>query len=183
VISVPAPAWWGGAVYRAFATGLPIGVFFAALAWLDSGIWLAGVIVFVLLGASYGVWMARRMSRYWPGAAKLDGADRVAVVRSARRGEPVAGRVGAALGDYCSGLHAVVDNSRLRRYRWVVWLVLAVAAVLAVHDAVFGSVRNGVASAVYLGLIALEVFWWPRRLQQLLASADTASFASAAPTR
>ena len=40
-------------------------------ALIDSGIPLAAAIVFVILGTGYGIWMARRMARYWPGAREL----------------------------------------------------------------------------------------------------------------
>jgi hypothetical protein len=33
-------------------------------------------------------------------------------------------------------------------------------------------VRDGVASGVYLALLGIEMFWWPKRQQQLLADAD-----------
>jgi len=174
VVTVPASVWRGGSVSRALTTGGCAGVFFGALALLDSGIPLAAAIVFVVLGTGYGIWTARRMARYWPGARKLTGAERVTVVRAARRGEPIGdSRLARSLVEYSHGLHAAAEEAR--PYRWLGWLVLAVAAVLALWDTVSGSTRDAVASCVYLVLAAIEVFWWPKRQAQLLSNADRAA--------
>lgn len=60
-------------------------------------------------------------------------------------------------------------------FRWLLWFVLTVAVGTAVWDTVFGSVRNGVGSCIYLVLLLLELFWWPKRQRQLLANADRAA--------
>jgi hypothetical protein len=174
VITVPASVWRGGRVTRAVTVGVVAGLFFGALALLDSGFLLAAVIVFVILGVAWGIVMARRMGRYWPGARDLTGEQRVAVVRAARRGERISDpRLAQAVIDYCDGLHAAADRGRL--FRWLIWLVLAVAAALAVWDTVAGSRRDSVASCVYLGLLLIDVFWWPKRQAQLLTNADRAA--------
>ena len=87
MVTVPASVWRSASVGRALTTGGCVGVFFGALALLDSGIPLVAAIVFVILGASYGIWTARRMARYWPGARELTGAERVTVpdVRALRK--------------------------------------------------------------------------------------------------
>jgi O-antigen/teichoic acid export membrane protein len=53
--------------------------------------------------------------------------------------------------------------------------ILVVAVGTAVWDAVFGSWGNAVASAIYLVLLLFELFWWPKRLKQLLTNADRAA--------
>jgi hypothetical protein len=144
------------------------------MAWLDSGFLLSGVIVLVIVGVVYGTSMARRMPRYWPGAKQLGGDDRVFVVRTARRGERVGdARLAQAVVDYRSGLRAAAENAR--RWRWLLVCVLVVAVGTAVWDAVFGSWGNAVASGIYLVLLFLELFWWPKRQQQLLTNADRAA--------
>jgi hypothetical protein len=45
----------------------------------------------------------------------------------------------------------------------------------AVWDTVFGSWGNGVASAIYLVALLVELFWWPKRQDRLLANADRAA--------
>jgi ABC-type antimicrobial peptide transport system permease subunit len=50
--------------------GAFVGFFLGALAWLDSGMLIAGVIVLVLLGVVSGFWMARRMTRIGPVQAR-----------------------------------------------------------------------------------------------------------------
>ena len=118
--------------------------------------------------------MARRMARYWPGARDLTGAERVTVVRAARRGELVGdARLARSVIDYSRGLHAAAEEAR--PYRWLIWFMLAVAAVLALWDTVYGSTRDAVASCVYLALLAVELFWWPKRQAQLLSNADRAA--------
>jgi hypothetical protein len=154
--------------------GLGVGLFLSALAWLDSGMLLAGVIVFVILSTFYGIWMGRRMARYWPGAKALSGEERVTVVRTARRGERIGdARLAQAVIDYGRGMRAAAEQGR--PFRWVVPLVLVVTVGTAVWDAVFGSWGNAVASGIYLVLLLLDVFWWPKRQEQLLANADRAA--------
>ena len=55
------------------------------------------------------------------------------------------------------------------------WFVLIVAVGSAVWDTAFGSWGNAIASAIYLVMLAVEVFWWPKRQRQLLANADRAA--------
>jgi hypothetical protein len=154
--------------------GLGVGLFLSALAWLDSGMLLAGVIVFVILSTFYGIWMGRRMARYWLGAKALSGEERVTVVRTARRGERIGdARLAQAVIDYSRGMRAAAEQGR--PFRWVVPLVLVVTVGTAVWDAVFGSWGNAVASGIYLVLLLLDVFWWPKRQEQLLANADRAA--------
>lgn len=136
--------------------------------------WLAGVVVFVVLGVGSGVWMARRMARYWPQARELTGEQREAVVAAVRCGERLEDTdlQHAAVG-YRDGLYAVADHNR--PVRWLVVLVLVIAVATAAWDAVYGSWGNAVVSVVYLVLIGFELFWvvpWQRRL---LDNADRAT--------
>jgi Flp pilus assembly protein TadB len=126
-----------------------------------------------MLSLSCGVWMSRRMARYWPSAAQLSGTERERVVRAARNGHVVDdAQLAPALAEYRDGLHTAAEDAR--PLRWLIWLVLIVAVASAVWDATFGSWGNAIASGVYLMLLALEVFWWPKRQRQLLANADHA---------
>ena len=114
------------------------------------------------------------MARYWPGADDLSGEERVAVARAARRGERVGDtRLAEAVIDYAHGMHAAADTAR--PFRWVLPLVLVVAVATAVWDAAYGSWGNVVVSGIYLVLLPLEIFWWPRRQEQLLDNADRAA--------
>ena len=67
MVTVPASVWRGGSIRRAMTIGVCVGIFFGVLALLDSGMLPAALVVFVILGTFYGIWMARRMARYWPG--------------------------------------------------------------------------------------------------------------------
>ncbi|MGE2714841.1 hypothetical protein ACQI4L_12335 [Mycolicibacterium litorale] len=166
-MTVPATGWRGGPVVRGLSIGLTTGLFFGALALLDSGLLVAGAIVFVVMGVAMGVTTVRRMNRYWPGSADFTGAERMTIVRAARRGYRVDDpRLAAGVVDYSAGLRAAAE--RLYPYRWVVWLVLVVALGTAAWDAVAGSVRETAASCVYLGLLAIELLWWPARRRELL---------------
>ncbi len=145
-----------------------------ALAWIDSGFLLAGVLVLVIVGTFYGIWMPRRMARYWPGANQLTGKERVTVVSAARRGERIDdARLAQAVIDYSRGLHAAAEKAR--PFRWLLIFILVVAVGTAVWDAVFGSWGNAVASGIYLVLLLIELFWWPKRQEQLLSNADRAA--------
>lgn len=174
VLTVPAFVWRGGFLSRAVLTGVAAGVTLGALAWLDSGLWLSGVCVLVIAGIATGIATARRMARFWPDAENLDGTDRVAVVRAARRGEGVDDpRLAPAVASYRQGLHVAADSAR--PIRWLLVVVLVAALAMALWDSTSGSVNNAVVSGIYLVLILLEMFWWPRRLRRLLGNADRAS--------
>jgi len=174
VVTVPAFVWRGGFFRRALIVGGSVGIALGALAWLDSGFLLSGVIVLVIVGVFYAIWMPRRMARYWPGAQQLSGDDRVTVARTARRGERLGdARLAQPLTDYSTGMHAAAEQAR--PFRCVIPPVLVVGVGTAVWDAAFGSWGNAVASFIYLVLLLIEVFWWPKRRDQLLANADRAS--------
>jgi hypothetical protein len=174
VVTVPALVWRGGSFRRALTVGAGLGIGLGALAWIDSGFLLGGVITLAITGVFYGIWMHRRMARYWPGAKDLTGEERVTVARTARRGGRIDdARLAPAVIDYSSGMRAAAEQAR--PFRWLVPLVLVVAVGTAVWDAVFGSWGNAVASGIYLALLLLELFWWPKRRAQLLANADRAA--------
>ncbi len=174
MVTVPAFVWRGGAALRALLTGGVVGVCLGVLAWLDSGQAIAGLIVLVVVGSFYGIWMARRMARYWPGSKELTGSERVCVVRAARRGVAVTdARLAEPVGDYAAGLHAAAEAAR--PLRWLLAVVLVVAVATTAWDAVFGSWGNAVASGIYLVALLVEVLWWPRRQVELLANADRAA--------
>jgi hypothetical protein len=154
--------------------GACVGLFFGTLAWVDSGMLVSGAIVLVVLGVGMGVWTARAMTRYWPGSKELSGKQRVAVVDAARRGNAIGDPgLASAVVDYGRGLHAAAEKGR--PWRWVLLLLLLVAAGSAVWDSFFGSWGNVVVSAVYLVLAGLELLWWPKWLIRLLANADRAA--------
>jgi hypothetical protein len=169
VLTVPAFVWRRGFWGRALLIGGSVGFVLGELSWLDSGFWISGVLVLVIVGTFYGVWMARRMARYWPMSGQLTGADRVRVVAFARRGEHIDDpRLVEAARDYDRGVHEAAEAAR--PFRWLLPVVLIVAAASALWDAVFGSVGNAVVSVVYLVALAVELFWWPQRHAHLLAN-------------
>lgn len=174
MVTVPAFVWRYGPVLRGLILGLGVGGFLGVLAWLDSGFMFVGLIVFVVLCLFYGLWMTRRMARYWPGAKQLSGPERELVARTARGGGRLEDpRLAQAIIDYRDGLHTAAEKAR--PLRWVVWFVLVVAVGTAFWDAAYGSWGNAVVSVVYLVMLAVEVFWWPRRQRQLLDTADRAA--------
>ena len=151
-----------------------MGICLGVLAWLDSGSPIVGAIVLVVVGTFYGLWMSRRMARYWPESKSLDGDERMAVVRAARRGERIDDeRLAQPLADYVRGLHAAAESPR--HWRWLLGAVLVIAVAVAVWDAVFGSWGSAIASVVYLVALVVELFWWPKRRDLLLACADRAA--------
>ena len=146
MVTVPAFVWRYGRFLRGVILGVAAGVFFGALAWLDSGFLMIGLIVFVMLCVFYGVWMSRRMARHWPTAKQLSGPQREQVARAARGGERIDDpALAPALTDYRNGLHEAAEQARL--LRWLVWFVLIVAVGTAVWDAAFGSWGNAIVSA------------------------------------
>jgi hypothetical protein len=174
MVTVPALVWRGGFLRRALIIGGTAGIGLGALAWLDSGFLLAGVVVFIVVGAFYGIWMSRRMARYWPGSKDLTDDERVTVVQAARHGKRIGdARLAQPVIDYSRALHAAADTAR--PLRWLLVFVLVVAVGTAVWDAAFGSWGNAVVSAIYLTALIVELFWWPKKQKQLLANADRAA--------
>jgi len=163
--------WRGGAVGRGLTVGLCVGLFLGGLAWLDSGMLLAGVAVFVVLGVGSSVWTTRKSDRYWPGARELTGAQRASVVAAVHRGELIGDpALIGAVRDYARAVHRAAQDHR--PVRWLLVFLLAVAVVSAAFDAFAASLGNAVVSAIYLVLIGLELFWWPKRQDRLLENAD-----------
>ena len=114
------------------------------------------------------------MSRHWPGAKQLSGSERVRVAGAARGGRPIYDpRLAKAVVDYRNGLHAAAEDAR--PFRWLLPIVLVVGVVMAALDAVFGTWGNAIASAIYLVMLLVELFWWPKRQRQLLDNADRAA--------
>jgi hypothetical protein len=174
MVILPAIVWRGGRVRRGAIVGVCAGLFFGVLAWVDSGMVISGAVVFVTLGVGCGFWMDRQMSRYWPRADELSGAQRVAVVAAARHGDRIGdGSLAPAIADYSRGLRRAAG--RYGSLRWVVVILLVAAAAMALYDAVLGSWGNAVVSAVYLMLVGFELFWWPKRREDLLTNADRAA--------
>jgi hypothetical protein len=182
MVIVPAIGWRGGALRRVSMLGACGGLFFGIPAWLDSGLLVAGVVVFVVMGAASGVWMSRRMVRYWPGSRALSGPRREAVVAAARRGHRIDDdSLAPAVDDYRQALHAAADHGR--PWRWLLVAVLIVGVGSTLWDTTHGSVGNAVASVIYLVVIGLELFYWPKRTEVLLANADRAATMAGQSTR
>jgi hypothetical protein len=153
--------------------GVPVGVFLAALVFAESASVLGALVAFVVLSVFYGILASRRMSRLWPSAGDLSGGDRVAAVRISRAGKEVGEpRLAAAVIDYTNGLREARSQARSRR--WVVWLGAAAVLVLAVIDSTLGPVRLAVVSWLFVAFFVIELFWWPRRVDRLLARAERA---------
>lgn len=173
MVTVPAWVWRFGPWARGLILGVSVGGFLGALAWIDSGFLFVGITAFVVLFVFYGGWMARRMTRHWPGAAQLTAPERERVANAARHGEPVDdAQLVPALSEYRDGLHLAAEEAK--PLRWVIWFVLVVAVGTAAFDGIFGSWGNLIVSAIYLVMLIAEMFWWPKRQNQLLANADRA---------
>ena len=176
MVTFPVLVWRGGFASRVLLLGSVVGLTLGVLAWLDSGFWLSGVAVALIVGTAYGVWSAKRMAKYWPEGSALDGHERVAVVHATRRGMPIEdARLAGAAAAYGRGLHEAVAASR--PLRWVIPLVLVVAIATAIFDAITGSVANVVVSVVYLIALVVEVVWLPKYQVRLLADVDRATMA------
>ena len=171
---IPAWVWRGGAVFRAVVVVLSFGIFFGVLGLAESGSVVALVAIAVLGPFVFGIPMARRMARYWPGAKKLSSADRVAVVRATRRGQNIGeARLADAVIEYGTGLREAQEQAC--RYRWVVPLVAAVSLILALTDSFFGSMRLALVSWLWVAIVVAELVWWPKKQADLLSHAERAA--------
>ncbi len=66
MLTVPAFVWRGGAIGRGAVVGLGTGIFLGLLAWLDSGLWFAGLLAGAIITVIYGIWLGWRMAKHWP---------------------------------------------------------------------------------------------------------------------
>lgn len=166
--------WRGGFFRRALIIGGFLGIVLGVMAWLDSGLLLAGILTVVITGLIYGIWIPRRMKRYWPGAEQLSGEDRVTVASTARRGEHIGdSRLAQPVIDYSAGMHAAAEQAK--PYRWVLPLILVVSIATALWDSFFGTWGNAIVSVIYLVALLIEQFWWPKKRDGLLANGDRAA--------
>jgi hypothetical protein len=172
VVVVPAWVWRGGFIFRAVSAGLPVAIFFGALAFAESAS-LPALVAVIVLHPVYGIPIARRMARFRPNAKKLSGADRVAVVRAARHGEDIgSARLAHAVIEYSSGVRKAHEQAR--RYRWVVPIVAALSLVLALIDTFFGSIRSALVSWLWVAIVVGEMLWWPGKLADILSNTERA---------
>ncbi|AGB23213.1 hypothetical protein Mycsm_02888 [Mycobacterium sp. JS623] len=174
MVTVPAFVWRGDFLRRAVIIGGALGIVLGAMAWIDSGLLLAGILTVFMTGLIYGSWMPRRMRRYWPGAEQLSGEDRVTVAGTARRGEHVGdSRLAQPVVDYSAGMHAAAEQAK--PYRWVLPLILVVSVATVLWDSIFGTWGNAIVSVIYLVALLIELLWWPKKRDELLANGDRAA--------
>ncbi len=171
MLLIPAWVWRGGFVHRAVCAGVPAGIFLAALAFAESGVMLGAVAVFVVVSVFNGIMMARRMGKAWPAATDLSPDDRVVVSSAVRRGrridEPA---LAPAAMEYVGALRDA--RRQARRWRWLVWLAAAAMLVLAAIDSLFSTPRVAAVSWLIVALFAVEILWWPRIQDRLVANAE-----------
>ncbi|MFH8770312.1 hypothetical protein ACIF83_11440 [Streptomyces sp. NPDC085866] len=153
--------------------GLSAGVFFGAFVLAESESWVGAAAAVLVLGPFYGIRVARRMGRVWPGAEDLDPADRAAVVRAARRGEDIGdARLAPAVVDYCNGLRTAREHDRL--LLWVALVLTGLAVALALIDTFSGSTREAWVSWLFVLFFLVELTWWPRRKARVMSRAEQA---------
>lgn len=158
-------------MFRAVCLGVPAGVLLAALAFAESGVPLSAPVVFVVISLFNGVMMARRMGKAWPAATDLSADERVAVSSAARRGHAVAEvRLAPAAIEYAGALRDAAALSR--RYQRIVLIGAVAALVLAVLDSFVATSRVAAVSWVIVALFAVEIWWWPRARDRVLANAE-----------
>lgn len=172
VVMIPGWAWRGGTVRHAVSIGLAAGVFFGAFVLAESGSWVGAALAALFLSPFYGIRVARRMNRTWPGARDLNSADRTAVVRATRRGESGDARLAPAVIDYSSALRTAREQDRV--FRWVVLLFAALSVALALSDTFTGSTRDALVSWLVVAFLLVELTWWPRKQSHLMSNAERA---------
>src|SRR5262245_15653252 len=173
MVAVPAWVWAFGLFVRASVVGFAVAVVPALLGLFGSNSPRIAVIVFVVVWVAYGAFTARRMSKYWPGAQHLSGADRVAVTRAARSGRDVGDlRLSPAVIEYSRGLREA--NEHAPWARWLIVLLGVVALGVAIADTIWSPPAEAVVSWLYFAFFPVEAFWWPRIAARLIANAERA---------
>lgn len=171
MLLIPAWVWRGGPVYRAICVGVPVGIFVATLAFAESGVMLGALVAFVVISVFNGIMVSRRMSKSWPAADELTPTERVTVSAAVRRGRQIDdARLAPAAIEYVGALRTGREQSR--RFQWVFWPCAAVVLALAVFDTYTATTRLAVVSWLFVVFFAIEIFWWPRIQDRLLANAE-----------
>src|ERR1700755_2503702 len=144
MVVIPAWVWRFGVFVRALIVTASFGVVVGLLALFGSNLWVAGVAAFVSIVVIYTPFLIRRMTKLWPGAKDLSGADRVTVVAAARAGTDLGdSRLAPAVIDYADALKAAAER---RMWRWLVALMGILALAVAILDTVNGPVGEAVVS-------------------------------------
>jgi hypothetical protein len=173
MVSVPAWVWRFGRVVRALIVGLAFGIVLGLLAMISTNSVSSGALAIVLITLIFALMMARRMSKFWPGAKNLTGADRVKVARAARGGHDIGDpRLAPAVIEYSRVLHEAGEHVRLRR--WLIMLFAAVALGVAIADSIFSPLGEAVVSWLYFAFFPVEMLLWPRIAARLLVNAERA---------
>jgi hypothetical protein len=173
MVAIPAWVWRFGLIGAALIAGCAFGVVVGLLAWIGSGSAVPALAALVVGTLVHAALMARRMSKCWPGAKDLSGADRVAVVRAARSGRDIGDpRLAPGVVGYSRALHAAAGRFRL--WWWLIVLLGVVALGAAIADTIYSPVREAVVSWLYFAFFPIEAWWWPRRHAGLLANAERA---------
>jgi uncharacterized membrane protein len=173
MVAVPAWVWRFGPFVRGLIVGLAVAVALALLTVIGSNSPLAGVIALVVIWVIYSLIMARRMSKFWPGANDLSGAARFAAARAARSGHDI-GDLGLAPAviEYSRGLRDA--NEHVLLARWLIVLLALVALGVAIADSIFSPLGEAVVSWLYFAFFPVELLWWPRIAARLIANAERA---------
>ncbi|WP_189189647.1 ABC transporter ATP-binding protein [Streptomyces albiflavescens] len=139
----------------------------------ESGSWVGAALVAMILSPFYGIRVARRISRAWPGARDLDSADRMAVVRATRRGEDIGhARLAHAVLDYGSALRAARERDRL--FPWMLLICVGLSVALALSDTFTGSTREAMVSWLVVAFFLVELTWWPSGQSHVMSNAERA---------
>ncbi len=145
----------------------------AVLVFAESGLLPGALVVFVVISVFNGIMMSRRMSKSWPAAGDLSPDERVAVSSAARRGRRIDdARLAPAAIEYVGALRNARAHARHRQ--WLVWLGGAAVLVLAVIDSLLATPRIAAVSWLIVVFFAVEIFWWPRAQNRLVANAERA---------
>ena len=173
MVAVPAWVWCFGLFVRGLIVGFAVAVVPALLGLFGSNSPLIALIVLVVVWVVYGAFAARRMSKFWPGAKDLSGADRVAVARATRSGRDVGDlRLAPAVIEYSGGLRDA--NEHAPWARWLIVLLGLVAFGVAIADTIFSPPVEAVVSWLYFAFFPVEAFCWPRIAARLIANAKGA---------
>jgi hypothetical protein len=159
---------------------LAFGIVLGVLTMISSNNILSGGVAIVVITLVFAPLMARRMSKFWPGAGDLSGPDRVAVVRAARGGHAIGDpRLAPAVIEYGHGLRKAGEHVLLAR--WLIVALGAVALVVAIADTILSPPGEAVVSWLYFAFFPVELLWWPRRQARLLVNVEKAAELARAP--
>lgn len=169
--------WGGGKVRTAVLMGLGFGGYMGLFYFVEFGSIASAIPGGLLFAAIFGPFGAHSQWKSWTGARELSSKDRMAVIRSVRRGQDISNaRLAQAVLDYADAIRRT--ENRAHNSQWVLWIFLGLGVIVGITNVLNGPVRMTIATWSTVILLAGVLVWQPWNRARVLANASHAESAA-----